>query len=213
MSMKELFLISGLGADRRVFQFLDLSGYRLHHVDWITPWINESIEHYSKRLLEQIPAKKPTLIGVSFGGIMAIEIARQIETEKVILISSVRIRSELPWYFRLGEKIKYHKILSVSSKKPHGFIMNCLFGVKTESEKKLLKTIVAETDPFFLKWAVDKVAGWKNMELIPNVITIHGTKDRIFPKREGHYMLKGGGHFMIVTNAQQVTEYIKKSLS
>lgn len=211
--MKDLFLISGLGADRRVFQFLDLSGYRLHHVDWITPQPDELIEHYAKRLLEQISVKNPVIIGVSFGGIIAVEIAKQIETEKVILISSVKIQSELPWYFRFIGKTNLHRTSLISSSKPQGFIMNYLFGVKTESEKKLLKTIVHETDSFFLKWAIDKITNRKNTRLLPNVITIHGTRDRIFPKQTADYVLKGGEHFMIVTNAQQVTESIRKSLS
>ena len=70
--MKELYLLSGLGADKRVFDCLDLSGFKLNHIVWIDPLDNETIEDYAQRLLLQIPASRPTLMGVSFGGIMAI---------------------------------------------------------------------------------------------------------------------------------------------
>jgi pimeloyl-ACP methyl ester carboxylesterase len=210
--MKELFLISGLGADRRVFVFLDLSEYKLNHVEWIQPLSDESIEQYATRLLKQIPAVRPMLVGVSFGGIMAVEIAKQIETEKVILISSARTRSELPGYFRLTGKLNVHKILPTSIQTPPGFIVNYLFGVKTQSEKKLLKTIVQETDPVFLNWAIDKIVNWKNKELLPNVITIHGRHDRIFPKQKADYVVESGGHFMIVSQATEVSRFIKKAI-
>lgn len=52
--MKELFLISGLGADRRVFEFLDLREYKLNFIEWIQPLRNESIESYARQLLDQI---------------------------------------------------------------------------------------------------------------------------------------------------------------
>lgn len=208
--MNELFLISGLGADRRVFEFLDLSGYKLNYVDWIQPLQNESIEHYAQRLLKQIPVEKPILIGVSFGGIMAIEIAKQIETQKVILISSVKTRSELPWYFKLAGKLKLNR-LSPSS--PSSSMLLYAFGVKEKYEKELLMNIVRETDPVFLKWAVDKIVNWKSQHSLPHVISIHGTKDRLFPKQRADYLIQDGGHFMIVNRAAEVTELIIKSLT
>ena len=210
--MKELFLISGLGADRRVFEFLDLSEYKLNHVEWVRLVSDESIEQYAQRLLTQIPGVKPMLVGVSFGGIIAVEIAKQIETEKVILISSVKTRSELPGYFRLSGELNLHKILPTSIHTPPGFIINNLFGVKTESEKKLLKTIIKDTDPVFLKWAIDKIANWRNKELLPNMITIHGTHDRIFPKQKADYMVENGGHFMVVSHAREISRFLKKAI-
>jgi hypothetical protein len=49
--MKEIYLLSGLGADKRVFEFLDLSDFKVNHVDWVEPMDKESIESYAQRLL------------------------------------------------------------------------------------------------------------------------------------------------------------------
>ena len=38
----KLYAISGLGADKRVFQYLDLD-YELIHIDWIPPLKGERI--------------------------------------------------------------------------------------------------------------------------------------------------------------------------
>ncbi len=44
---------------------------------------------YAKRMAAQINEPNPVLMGLSFGGIMCIEIAKQIAVDKVILISSI----------------------------------------------------------------------------------------------------------------------------
>lgn len=107
----ELYLLSGLGADRRVFDFLDLHGFNLVHIDWIKPLDDEKIESYAQRLLEQIKTHRPTLIGVSFGGIVAIEIAKLIETNKVILISSATTKTDIPARHRLAGNLQMNKLI------------------------------------------------------------------------------------------------------
>jgi hypothetical protein len=69
---RNLYLFSGLGADRRIFQKLDLSGYIVHYIEWIPPLGDESIEHYASRISNQIKEPNPVLIGLSFGGMMAV---------------------------------------------------------------------------------------------------------------------------------------------
>ena len=68
--MNTVYLLSGLGADKRVFEFLDLSDFKVNHIDWIEPIDNETIESYAQRLLIQITTDRPIIIGVSFGGII-----------------------------------------------------------------------------------------------------------------------------------------------
>ena len=85
--MKRIYVFSGLGADERVFKYLDFPGYEPVFIRWLQPTKEEAIEHYSKRLTEQIGTSRPVLIGLSFGGIIAIEVAKVIDTEKIILIA------------------------------------------------------------------------------------------------------------------------------
>lgn len=210
--MKALFLISGLGADERVFDFLDLSGYELIHIRWIKPLLNETIEQYAKRLAEQITIQNPIIIGVSFGGMIAVEIGKQIAAEKIILISSVQIRSEIPWYFRLMGSMGLHRLMPVSGGSPPAFLINYFFSVKEKSEKDLLKDIVEKTDPDFQQWAVDKILNWTNHTQLSNVITIHGTRDRIFSRHTATHLLQNGGHFMIVNKAAEISALLKQIL-
>jgi hypothetical protein len=66
---KELYIFSGLGADERAFQRLDFSGFSTTFINWVIPQDTDTIEHYVTRLLDQITTTKPTLIGLSFGGL------------------------------------------------------------------------------------------------------------------------------------------------
>ncbi|MDH4294838.1 MAG: hypothetical protein OEV74_01060 [Cyclobacteriaceae bacterium] len=99
--MKDLFLLSGLGADSRVFDFLDLSNYNIHFIEWIDPHENEPIEAYARRLKVNIKKENPILLGISFGGMMAIEIGKQIRAEKIIIIiiSQNQAKHSCQFYF------------------------------------------------------------------------------------------------------------------
>jgi pimeloyl-ACP methyl ester carboxylesterase len=209
--MKVIYLLSGLGGDKRVFEFLDLTAFQVKHIDWITLGETESIEDYAKRLCTQITTHKPTLIGVSFGGMIATEIANHIECMKVILISSAETRHEIPFYYRLAGKLRLPKIIPVSYLKKINSATHWMFGTKTKAECNLLHEIIKSTDEKFLKWAIDKIVFWKNTRSIPNLIKIHGTADRILPLTIADYKIKGGEHFMIVNRANAISDTPKNS--
>ena len=48
----KIFAISGLGADKRVFEYLTLE-HELVPVEWVSPKNKETITDYSKRLIEK----------------------------------------------------------------------------------------------------------------------------------------------------------------
>jgi surfactin synthase thioesterase subunit len=77
---KRIYLISGLGADRRVFKKLVFpTDFELIYLDWITPEPAESLEAYAARLALNIDTSAPFyLIGLSFGGMLATEIAKKL---------------------------------------------------------------------------------------------------------------------------------------
>src|SRR4051794_12190133 len=106
-----IYCISGLGADERVFQYLRLGELPLQHIHWIRPYRQEPIAHYAGRLLEQINlAGEVVLIGVSFGGLIAQELAKIIHCQRVILISSVKSEREFSWSLRVVRFFHLHKM-------------------------------------------------------------------------------------------------------
>ncbi len=210
--MKQIYLLSGLGADHRVLQDLDFSGYETTFIKWTQPLENESIEEYAERLIEQIKTKNPIIIGLSFGGMMAVEIGKLIKTEKIILIASAKTKFEIPFYYRFVGSLGLHKLLPTNLMKQPNFISNWLFGTESTKDKVLLANILRDTDSIFLKWAIDKIVNWQNVIIPPNLKHIHGTADRILPYRfvSENVKINGGGHFMTTNKAEKLSHEIRK---
>jgi len=209
--MKKIYILSGLGADKRVFKYLDFSDYDTVHIDWIEPEVNEPIEKYAKRLTQQIHTQKPILIGLSFGGIMATEVAKHIETEKIILIASAKTRNEIPFYYRWLGVIKLHELIPAQSMKRANFFSFWLFGIDTKEDKQLLREILNDTDPKFLKWAISAIINWENTTQHKNLKHIHGSADKILPIKYVNYdvEVKDGGHFMTINKFNELNQILK----
>lgn len=207
----KLYCLSGLGVDKRAFNNINIKGVELIHIDWIKPLSKESLQSYSKRLFEIVnPEDGYNLIGVSFGGMVATEFTKLKRPNKLFLVSTINSSSELPWLFKFGAVLRFHKVIPSSLMRKSNFMTNYLFGVKQKEDKELLKQILNDTDPRFLKWAINAIAHWKNSDK-PFGIKIHGNNDKILPlKTEADYVIEGGAHFMIVTRGEEISGVIEK---
>jgi pimeloyl-ACP methyl ester carboxylesterase len=215
MPNPKVYVLSGLGADERVFQLLDFTGFEVVYVQWITPLPNEKIEAYAARLLQQIDEDHPILIGLSFGGMMSIEIAKLIPTQKIILISSAKTRHEIPFYLKQIGRGHLDNIVPASILKQSNAVVNWFFGVHSAFEKALLQQILKDMEPVFLKWAIHQVLNWQNETIPQNLIHIHGTSDRLLPCRfvKADHLVSGGGHFMVLSHSALVSQLIKTALA
>ncbi len=72
-------------------------------MDWIEPLKNESLKNYAQRISNKITSDNPTLIGLSFGGILAVEISKILKLQKVILISSAKTNMNFLKFTELQE--------------------------------------------------------------------------------------------------------------
>ncbi|MFM2394835.1 MAG: hypothetical protein RLZZ546_2817 [Bacteroidota bacterium] len=215
--MKNIYLFSGLGADARVFQKLNLGDHSFTHIQWLQPSLQkqEDIKEYCERLSQQIITKNPIFIGLSFGGLIAIEISKLIHVEKIILISSISMHFELPYYYKWFGKLNAHKILPSSLLKKSNFITNFLFGVDNPEECLMLKEILKDTDPIFLRWAIHQIINWKNENIPDNLVVIHGDKDKLLPHRFKHKIdciIENGGHLMIISKCDQVSDFLLSTI-
>ena len=211
--MIPVYCISGLGADERVFSKLQLNGCELHFIRWISPDKNESIESYALRLCEQIKEKEPVLIGVSFGGMMAVEISKIINCSKIFLISSIKTSNELPVWIKVCGALKLNKIFPPPRKKRlFSPLENYFLGPETDAEKKLIDAFRQSVTNDFLQWSIDKIVNWKNQIIPSNLIHLLGDRDKFFSvkKSRPHYIIRTGTHFMVYNRAAEVSAVIQK---
>jgi pimeloyl-ACP methyl ester carboxylesterase len=214
--MKHIYCISGFGADERIFSKINFWGNDVHFIQWKIPEKHESIESYASRMQQEITHPNPILIGLSFGGMMSVEIAKLIPVEKIILVSSVCCRKELPFYMKLTSALNLNRLIPM---KPYPIlepIENRNLGVETKEEKNLLKEYRNNLNLQYSNWAIDQVVNWKNEWLPPNFIHIHGTKDHIFPIGKiikPDYKIRNAGHLLLMNNADEVNGILKKELA
>jgi len=213
----KIYFISGLGADRRAFRKLIFPpGFELVYLDWIPAQQNESLISYAGRLSQKIDTGSPFyLIGLSFGGMLATEITKKLNPVHTFLISSTPVSVELPWYYKAAGRLRLQKLVPLQLLKTGNRIGLKFLGAKTKDELLLLKQLVTDSDPHFIKWALTCILNWRNTVRPVNLTHIHGTKDNILPIR--YHMpditIKNGNHFMVYANATEITDIILKKIS
>lgn len=213
--MKKIYCISGLGADERAFAKLHIEGYELIHLPWLLPLQNESIEQYAKRMSENILDENPVLMGLSFGGIMSIEIAKHVPAEKVILISSVKSSKEMPVWMKLAGRLKLNKIMPMRPYKILEPLQNYNLGATTREEKEMAKAFRENVSPAYLHWAINQVLNWKNNWQPASLYHIHGNADKLFPikKINAHFVINNAGHLMIMNKSGEVNQFLNTILA
>ncbi len=215
--MEKIYVFSGLGADRRIFDRLDLRGFEIVHVEWLKPRPAEAMESYVFRLAEhyQIPKQGALVLGVSFGGMCIAELSKYYDFKKTVLISSAKTRDELPKVLGVSKIFPLHKLLPEGKPgKLTAKMLYWLFGADTKEEQQLLSAILEDTDPDFQKWAVDKIARWENTHVPVNCLHIHGDKDHLIPIQYVDYTIRirGGGHLMVWNKGAELSFPIRNFL-
>ncbi len=211
-----LYFISGLGADKRVFQKLQIpEPFNIHHVEWMPVQPTDSLSEYCSRLTEQIDLNEPFILaGLSFGGLVAIELARKIKPVQTVLISSISSTNEVGNIYTLLSKLKLQKIIPMRLFLKPSPILYRLFGAHTNEEKNLLNNILLDTDPLFFQWAMGRMFAWKNEWKPDRLLHIHGTSDKILPfnKNMRAIRVEGGEHLMVYSKAQEISRLLQAHL-
>lgn len=212
-----IYLISGLGADRHAFDRLKLSSeHVLHFIDWIEPLKGESLEHYAGRMAAEIDRTQAfVLIGLSFGGIVSIEIGRQIQVDKIFIISSISHRNQLPWYAKVAAVLQLDRLGLVKLLSYSDHLLFWAFGTKSPRMKQYLKERIAASSSYYLSWSIHQILNWKKESKPENVIHIHGSTDKLFPLKnlQVDEVIKGGSHFAVLTHADKISHIINAHLS
>jgi pimeloyl-ACP methyl ester carboxylesterase len=209
--MKHVYLMPGMAASSLIFEHIKLpeNDFTLHYLEWIIPYKKESLTSYVSRLLKLVTHKNPVLIGVSFGGIIVQEMAKQIAVDKLILISTVKSNKEFPRRMRFSRRLGLHKIFPTSLVESFDVLSNYSFGIapkKIEMYKKYLSV----NSSVYLDWALDTIINWDQEESLPGVIHIHGDADPVFPIKyiNDCIVIPMGTHVMIVNRYRWFNEHL-----
>ncbi len=212
--MGKAYFIPGLGFNEEVIAPILAEGLDIQTINWIEPQTKESIANYAARMARVIDTNEPiTLIGHSFGGIIAQEISQVIKLQKIILISTCKSREENSLGLKSLSPLKLNKIIKKSLILKTFPLWSRNYGYETREEMEVFKSMIQKNTNTYLDWALKSISLWKrNFEISIPIIHIHGDEDRTFPikniKNVTH-IIKGGNHFMIFKRAKEISELLK----
>jgi hypothetical protein len=204
-----VYFVPGLAAGSEIFRNIKLpKKYEIHILEWLIPEKNESLQAYAKRMAFCIKEKDAILIGVSFGGVVVQEMNDFLKLKKLIIISSVKTRSELPRRMKLASFTKAYKLIPTSLVLSVEDLTKFSIGPKTKKRLSLYQQYLHVRDKQYLDWALEKMITWDQKEKIEGIIHIHGENDMVFPIKyiDGCTVIKGGTHIMILNKGRKISD-------
>lgn len=209
--MKNVVLFPGLAADRRLFSQLTIENFPVRIIEFLSPEKNESISRYAQRIAASIPPGDHTVfIGVSFGGILAQEVARFYEVEKIVLISSISSKNQLPFQFSVFKVFPVYDWLSEKQLKELVMWVSERFTIKNKKDRALFESMVWDADIRLIRWGIRQTLRWQQEMPASDITHIHGSLDRLFPIKHipADYTIESGAHFMVIQQAKEISEVL-----
>ncbi len=212
---QKVYFLSGLGLNERIFKRISIKNVEVIHIPWLEPLKNEAIESYANRMIQScsIPQHySPIFIGLSFGGLVAIEIAKLMPQARIIIISSIKHRKERPFYFSWMRWIPLYYAFSLTFYERTLPLWGWIFGIRGKASQKIFMQMFARMSRHYLSWAIHQVLTWNNEEIPQHIVHIHGRKDKVFPPAfiEDAQWIEKGDHGMIVQQAREISLKLDK---
>lgn len=207
-----VYFVPGMAAGKEIFKniYLPEDRYVLHILEWLIPERNESISSYARRMATGVKEKDVVLAGVSFGGVVAQEMAAYVNPRKLIIISSVKSRAELPRRLKIARRTAVYKLMPTRLMLSADDLTKFAIGPRSKKRLKLYQEFLHVRDKRYLDWAIRNMVCWQRKEPLRNIIHIHGDNDIIFPIKNisDCVVLEGGTHIMLLDKGSQVSEKI-----
>jgi len=205
-----IYFVPGLAAGKEIFKNIDLpkDRYEVQILEWLIPEKGESMVSYAKRMAARVTEPDAILVGVSFGGVVAQEMSLFLSLRKLIIISSIKSKDELPARLKLTRKTKLHRLV------PTGLILsaqdltNYAVGPRSRKRLKIYNEYLHVRNKQYLDWAIENMVCWQRKEPLDHVVHIHGDGDVVLPAKNmsNFICIKGGTHVMILNKGRQISD-------
>ena len=209
-SLIPVYLMPGMAANPTIFKSINLPKdiFDIHWLEWFVPEKKMSLEEYAIIMCSKVKHANPVLLGVSFGGMLVQEMAKHLPCKKVVIVSSVKSKEELPKRMLFAKYTKVHKLLPTGLINNLDLLAKYAFGETASKRVALYEEYLSVRDKRYIDWAIDQIVNWAPKEQSNKVIHIHGEKDLVFPMQyiKGCIPVKNGTHTMIIHRAKWFNE-------
>ena len=145
-SIIHVYLMPGMAANPSIFEFIKLpqDTFEIHWLEWMIPIKNESLQDYALRMSAKVEHENAVLLGVSFGGVLVQEMSKFLNLKKLIVVSSIKSKYELPKRMKLAKYTKAYKLLPTGLVRNTELLAKYAFGESVSKRLDLYKNL--ETD-------------------------------------------------------------------
>lgn len=209
-----VYLMPGMAASPLIFENIKLPKpqFKMHYLEWFVPLENESLSDYALRMTKKIKHDNPVVLGVSFGGVLVQEMSKHIAVKKIIIVSSVKSKHELPLKMQLAKSTGAYKLLPTQLASKIEVFEKYAFGKTMAKRLELYKKYLSVNDAKYLSWAIKQMVCWDQETCKEDIVHIHGDKDPVFPIKhiKNCITLKGGTHIAIINKYKWFNENLPK---
>ncbi|MBI3288953.1 MAG: alpha/beta hydrolase [Elusimicrobia bacterium] len=211
-----LILFSGMGGDNRLYRHIRIPDADTVTPNHVEPNDGETLPQYAARIADGLNIQPADVIGgISFGGMIAGEIAKQRPVAGLILLGSCLRPSRLPWSYKWAERIGRFVPDFAFRLRSCGPLLHWRFAPLTPEAAKCLVEM-ARTYPMSQLRGFGRMAVQWDGAANPScpLLSIHGDWDRIIPLHcaESGLVLKDAGHAFTLTHAEQTVSAIREFL-
>jgi pimeloyl-ACP methyl ester carboxylesterase len=207
-----VYFMPGMAANPSIFKHIKLpeDQFKQHLLSWFVPEKNMTLSEYALKMAKSINHENIVLVGVSFGGMLVQEMARHVKTRKVIVVSSVKLASELPKRMLFAKYTKIHKLLPTGLVNNVELLAKYAFGETVHKRLELYEEYLSVKDKYYIDWSIDQIVNWKPSYCPECLVHIHGEKDAIFPIEniKDCIPVRNGTHTMIIHRAKWFNEHL-----
>jgi pimeloyl-ACP methyl ester carboxylesterase/N-acetylglutamate synthase-like GNAT family acetyltransferase len=210
-----LVLLPGLGTTGRLFEPQRREFPHLEVPPWLAPRPPETLAAYGERMAAALGAGGDDLLlgGVSFGGMVALEMARHARARAVVLIASCTTGAALtPVAHMLARLARGLPPRALVPPRPLWRLVAWSLGARTGEERALVYELIRTSLPGFAHWGLGAIVGWRPGPPPCPVRQIHGADDRLIraSRVRPDVLVAGAGHLINVTHENQVNTFLRE---
>ncbi len=207
-----VYFMPGMAANSSIFEYIKLpeDQFKIHYLDWALPEKGMNIISYAEKMCTLITHQNPVLLGVSFGGILVQEMAKIIAVRKVIIVSSVKSKNELPKRMLFARYTSIHRLLPTGLVNNVELLAKYAFGETVTKRLALYEKYLSIRDKFYIDWCIHEMVNWSQAIPSQHVIHIQGAKDAVFPiaNIKQCIIVPNGSHTIIIHRAKWFNKHL-----
>jgi len=199
--MDMIYLLPGMGADRRMYGPEWSALPDTTYLDWLPYSGEKTLRQVARRIVDEHHITSRDVVGgSSLGGMVALEIFRELDNPKVVLIGSAVSPREINTLLRL--------LAPLASITPFR-LLQTLIG-KHPSD---IASMFADSDAQFVRAMCLALPDWQGFDgPDERVVRIHGANDHVIRCPATGHVLPRAGHLIAMTHAEQCIRIIETDI-